>query len=78
MRRAVDDRFAAAQRAIAHREQRLVALSPDGVLARGYSITHDAESGAVIRTAGETAKGRCVRIRLGAGRIGAAVDEVDA
>jgi exodeoxyribonuclease VII large subunit len=78
MRRAVEDRFAAAQRAIAHREQRLVALSPDGVLARGYSITHDAESGAVIRTAGETAKGRRVRIRLGAGRIGAAVDEVDA
>src|SRR5689334_8745096 len=37
--RALSDRFAGATRALAHRADRLNALSPDGVLARGYSIT---------------------------------------
>ncbi|TMC39421.1 MAG: exodeoxyribonuclease VII large subunit, partial [Chloroflexi bacterium] len=71
-------RFAGATRAIAHRRERLVALSPDGVLARGYSITQDAESGAVIRSASATGISRRVRIRLGHGRLGARVDEVEA
>ncbi len=77
LERALAERFDGATRALAHREERLVALSPDGVLARGYSITQDAVSGAVIRSAAATATGRRVRIRLGSGRLGAKVDEVE-
>jgi exodeoxyribonuclease VII large subunit len=75
--RALTERFASATRGLEHRRQRLVALSPDGVLSRGYSITQDAESGAVLRAATETSANRRVRIRLGAGRLGARVDEVE-
>ena len=77
LERALAERFAGATKAVAHREQRLVALSPEGVLARGYSITQDAESGAVLRSAAATAKGKRVRIRLGSGRLGATVEEVE-
>jgi len=77
LERALAERFAGATRAIAHRRERLVALSPDGVLARGYSITQDAESGAVIRSASGTGVSRRVRIRLGHGRLGARVEEVE-
>jgi exodeoxyribonuclease VII large subunit len=76
LERALMERFAAATRAIAHRQDKLVALSPDAVLERGYSITHDADTGAVIRAAAATAEGRRVRIRLAEGRLGARVDEV--
>jgi exonuclease VII large subunit len=47
------------------------------VLSRGYSITQDAESGAVLRSSEGTEVSRRVRIRLGAGRLGARVDEVE-
>jgi exodeoxyribonuclease VII large subunit len=77
LERALSERFAAATRSLDHRRQRLVALSPDGVLSRGYSITQDAESGAVLRSSEGTAVDRRLRIRLGAGRLGARVDEVD-
>ncbi len=75
--RALAQRFAGATRALAHRAERLNALSPDGVLARGYSITQDAESGAVVSSAAETSAGRRVRIRLASGRLGARVEEVE-
>jgi len=75
--RAVVERFAAATRGLEHRRQRLVALSPDGVLSRGYSITMDAESGTVLRSAAGTAVSRRVRIRLGSGRLSARVEEVE-
>jgi len=75
--RVLTERFAIATRGLEHRRQRLVALSPDGVLSRGYSITQDAESGAVLRTSEGTAIKRRVRIRLGAGKLGAVVDEVE-
>jgi exodeoxyribonuclease VII large subunit len=76
--RALAERFALATRGLSHREQRLAALSPDGVLARGYSITQDAESGAVITSASATGVNRRLRIRLAAGRRGAEVEEVEA
>ncbi len=77
LERALAERFAAATRGLEHRRQRLVALSPDGVLSRGYSITQDAESGAVLRSSDGTAINRRVRIRLGAGRLGARVEELE-
>ena len=55
----------------------LHALSPLAILARGYSITQDAESGAVLRSAADTAVKRKVRIRLAAGHLGARVEEVE-
>jgi exodeoxyribonuclease VII large subunit len=76
--RALAERFAIAARGLEHRWQRLVALSPDSVLSRGYSITQDAESGAVLRSSAATRIGRKLRIRLGAGRLGATVEEVEA
>jgi exodeoxyribonuclease VII large subunit len=75
--RALIERFAASTRGLEHRRQRLVALSPDAVLSRGYSITQDAESGVVIRSAGMTSVDRNLRIRLGAGRVGARVERVE-
>ena len=75
--RALTARFGAAVRGLEHRRSRLVALSPDSVLSRGYSITQDAASGAVVRSAADTARGRKVRIRLGSGRLGAQVEEVE-
>jgi exodeoxyribonuclease VII large subunit len=75
--RTLAERFAGATRALTHRAERLYALSPDGVLTRGYSITTDAESGAVIRSASETRPQKRVRIRLGLGRIAARVEEVE-
>ncbi len=74
--RALAGRFAAAARGLEHRRQRLKALSPDSVLARGYSITQDAATGAVLTSAGATAKGRRLRIRLASGRVAATVEEV--
>jgi exodeoxyribonuclease VII large subunit len=77
LERGLAERLASAQRGLEHRRQRLVALSPDAVLSRGYSITQDAESGAVIRSAAETAVNRKLRIRVAAGRLGARVEEVE-
>lgn len=77
LERALLERFGVATRGLEHRRQRLVALSPDSVLSRGYSITLDADSGAVVRSASDTAVDSRVRIRLAAGSLGARVDEVD-
>jgi len=77
LERALTERFAAVTRGLDHRRQRLVALSPDAVLSRGYSITQDAESGAVLRSAAGTAVRQKVHIRLGSGRLGARVEEVE-
>jgi exodeoxyribonuclease VII large subunit len=76
--RALAERFAGATRALAHRAERLNGLSPEGVLARGYSITTDADSGAVIRSASETRPQKRIRIRLRSGHVGARVEEVEA
>jgi exodeoxyribonuclease VII large subunit len=76
LERALAERFTGATRALAHRAQRIVALSPDAVLARGYSITQDAESGSVLVSAQDTRVDRRIRIRLATGHLGARVDEV--
>ncbi|HET7419850.1 MAG TPA: exodeoxyribonuclease VII large subunit [Candidatus Dormibacteraeota bacterium] len=56
--------------------RRLVALSPDSVLSRGYSITRDARSGAILRAAADASVDQHVTIQLGSGSLAARVDEV--
>jgi exodeoxyribonuclease VII large subunit len=75
--RAVQARLQAAAVAFDERRQRLEALSPEAVLARGYSITQDGLTGKVIRSTAETAAGRGIRVRLAAGGLRATVDETN-
>jgi exodeoxyribonuclease VII large subunit len=77
LERALAKRFDIATSTLEHRRQQLVAFSPESVLARGYSITQDAETGAVLRSAADTSVKRKVRIRLATGRLGARVEEVE-
>ena len=67
-------RLVAAETALAHRRRRLQALSPERVLARGYSITLD-EAGHVLRSAADTERGRSITVRLAAGSLAARVEE---
>ncbi len=53
----------------ANLEARLRLLGPEQVLARGYSITTDAATGAVLRDAGKVKAGQRLKTRLKAGEI---------
>jgi len=55
--------------------ERLRLLSPEHVLARGYSITTDAASGELIRSANQVQKGQGLRTRLSDGEIRSTVEE---
>ena len=48
---------------------RLRLLGPEQVLARGYSITLDAQTGSIVREAGTTRPGQTLRTRLKAGEV---------
>src|SRR5690348_5947745 len=74
--RAIANRLAESARKLESHRQRLVALSPESVLTRGYSITRDAVTGAILRSAAEAAVGERVTIQLGSGRLGGRVEEV--
>ncbi len=50
-------------------DARLRLLSPEQVLARGYSITRDAETGKVIRDAKETKAGQRIETKLKSGAV---------
>jgi len=67
----------AAAQSLADRERRLAALSPDGVLARGYALALDGDSGRLLRAASETEPGRRVRVRLGRGALRTLVEEIE-
>jgi exodeoxyribonuclease VII large subunit len=56
--------------------QRLVALSPDSVLSRGYSITRDKRTGAILRAAAEASVEQDVTVQLGSGGLDARVKAV--
>ncbi|MEO6033737.1 MAG: exodeoxyribonuclease VII large subunit [Verrucomicrobiota bacterium] len=58
-------------------EVRLRLLSPQEVLARGYSITTDSETGAVVRRASEVRLGQKLKIRLAGGEIGSVVEKTN-
>jgi exodeoxyribonuclease VII large subunit len=77
LERLLADRLSRAAQLLADRERRLAALSPDGVLARGYAIALDEESGRVLRASSETAPGRRVRVRLGRGALRTRVEAAD-
>ena len=55
---------------------RLEALSPKGVLARGYSITIRANDGKIVRGASDVAPGESVKTILGRGSLRSTVDSV--
>jgi exodeoxyribonuclease VII large subunit len=50
-------------------DSRLRLLGPEQVLARGYSITMDAQTGKVLRNASEVQRGQRLRTRLKTGEI---------
>jgi exodeoxyribonuclease VII large subunit len=74
--RLVGERLARASRELDHRRERLVGISPEAVLARGYSITSDAETGEVLKDASAVAVQRRINVRLSSGLLGARVEEV--
>src|SRR2546427_7035711 len=74
--RALANRFADQARRLESQHQRLVALSPASVLTRGYSITRDAKSGAILRSASEAAVEQRVTIQLGSGKLAGRIEEV--
>ncbi len=76
LQRLAGERLAEALRDLLNRAGRLEALAPEAVLARGYSIAEDEETGQVLRASTETATGRRLRLRLAAGSLGARVEEV--
>ncbi len=69
-------RLRAEERTLAQLQERLAALSPERVLARGYAIAADEETGRVLRTAAESAPGRRVRVRLASGILRTRVEEL--
>ncbi len=54
---------------LASLQERLRLLGPEQVLARGYSITMDDQSGQVIRQAGAVRPGQTLKTRLSTGEI---------
>ena len=69
-RRALEQRRAL----VAHFETRLRLLSPGSVLARGYSITSDAGTGKILRSADEAKPGQHLKTQLHTGEIRSIVD----
>jgi exodeoxyribonuclease VII large subunit len=55
-------------------ESRLKLLGPEQVLARGYSITMNAETGEVLRDARNVASGQRIKTRLKTGELRSKVD----
>lgn len=68
--------FGLAQNRLANLETRLRLLSPEQVLARGYSITTDAKSGKVIRNSSEVLKGQKLKTRVAKGEIQSSVTKL--
>jgi exodeoxyribonuclease VII large subunit len=77
LERLLADRFGREGQGLAHRAQRLGALSPTGVLQRGYAIAVDEGSGRVLRAAADTQVGARLRVRLGQGALRSTVEEID-
>ncbi|HEU0102617.1 MAG TPA: exodeoxyribonuclease VII large subunit [Mycobacteriales bacterium] len=70
VRRCTGAALDAAQRDLTHTLARVVALSPQATLERGYAVVQDA-SGAVVRDPAQVGAGDRLRIRVAAGELGA-------
>lgn len=57
--------------------EKLVALSPMGILERGYAVVRSVPDGKILKMANETEKGKGVKIKLYKGSLEATVDEVN-
>jgi exodeoxyribonuclease VII large subunit len=66
---AIDQKLEAAKNTLQQHAQVLEALSPLGVLARGYSLTVDAETGKLITSEQEVVPGQTIRTKLASGEI---------
>ena len=69
LKHAFGHRLRQLQERVRHTAARLNALSPLSTLERGYAIVFKADSGAVIRSAGEVAVGERIRARLARGEL---------
>ena len=69
LNRRMRDRCEQNQSRLQHITSQLEALSPLRVLARGYSLTRDAETGATLRSADQIEVGQTVKTRLASGEI---------
>jgi exodeoxyribonuclease VII large subunit len=86
--RRLDELDARLQRAIEHKRTRsrdrltalgaqLESLSPLAVLARGYSVTQQAETGRIVRDSRDVQPGDLIRTQLHSGRIVSRVEQVE-
>ncbi|MCU0876567.1 MAG: exodeoxyribonuclease VII large subunit [Pirellulaceae bacterium] len=72
--RAIERKVESTRQELVAAAARLEALSPLGVLARGYSVTLDERTGAVVRDASELSAGDLVRTRLAQGSFTSRVE----
>ncbi|HET9733280.1 MAG TPA: exodeoxyribonuclease VII large subunit [Acidimicrobiales bacterium] len=71
-----EGRLAVAAGALEQRAATLAAVDPARVLRRGYAVVTD-ETGAVLRSAGQTGPGRTVSVRLAEGSLRATVEAAE-
>ncbi|HEY3110286.1 MAG TPA: exodeoxyribonuclease VII large subunit [Chloroflexota bacterium] len=71
---ALRHRLALERARLAGRADQLEALSPEAVLRRGYSVTRQARTGAVVRRLEEIYPGAPLEVRVAGGRFRATVD----
>lgn len=76
-RRAIRQRWADQARKIEHCAAALSALSPLGVLARGYTVTQRADDGRLITASDQVASGQMITTRTAAGNIHSRVTSTD-
>jgi exodeoxyribonuclease VII large subunit len=76
VRRVLNSRLTREAGRLEGQRQRLVALSPDSVMSRGYSITRDKRTGAILRAAAEASVEQDVTVQLGSGGLDAKVKAV--
>ena len=70
LRRSTSGRIEAAGRELEHTRARVVALSPQATLDRGYAVVQTAD-GAVVRDPADVALGERLRLRVAGGELGA-------
>ncbi len=75
--RGLGQRLLMARTRVKQQAARLEALSPLGVLGRGYSLTQKADNGQIVRDAGELSPGEVIVTRFGRGRATSRVETIE-